>query len=153
MNEKEIIEKYPLFFRDSNKSMQETCLYFGLECDSGWYDLLNDAFAKIEVEIEKIIKEEPNIPEEALPKATQVKEKFGTLRLYVNTFNDAIAAIIREAEAKSAITCELCGQPGELCTTGGWLKTMCNTCMLELNKKHHSVYKTVKDFKKEKEEK
>lgn len=59
------------------------------------------------------------------PKAAQVKEKFGTLSFYMTTGTDEIYDLIAEAEKKSAVTCEVCGEPGEL-RRGGWLKTLCD---------------------------
>lgn len=60
---------------------------------------------------------------------TQVKEKFGGLRIY--TFDGAacpgigeIYAVIDAAEAESVRTCEQCGAPGRPGGTG-WIKTAC----------------------------
>lgn len=60
-------------------------------------------------------------------KAVQVKEKFATLRFYVdNPTNEALGAI-REAEIASARICEECGQPGK--TRGKqWIMTRCDEC-------------------------
>jgi hypothetical protein len=57
----------------------------------------------------------------------QAKEKFGTLRFYVQCANEQIYQLIREAEQKSAETCEECGQPGEQ-RNNGWIKTLCDRC-------------------------
>jgi hypothetical protein len=56
--------------------------------------------------------------------ATQVKEKFGTLRFYVSGGDDFTNGVIRMAEAMSSVTCEECGKPGT--TSGpGWVRTLC----------------------------
>jgi hypothetical protein len=65
--------------------------------------------------------------EECYPRASQVKEKFGTLRFYMISETDEMSKLISEAEAKSAITCEFCGEPGELRNTG-WYITLCDKC-------------------------
>jgi hypothetical protein len=57
--------------------------------------------------------------------AVQVKEKFGTLRFYINGGDEAILHYIEMAEAMSAHTCEECGQPGKL-RSGGWIRTLCD---------------------------
>lgn len=62
---------------------------------------------------------------EELPTITYVKEKFGTLRFYVNGGNDTMYHYIDFAEAHSYTTCEICGAPG-VSRTGGWVKTLCN---------------------------
>lgn len=58
--------------------------------------------------------------------ASQVKEKFGTLRFYHSGGDDAIAGMIRMAEEMSGTTCEECGKPGTT-TQGGWIRTLCKT--------------------------
>lgn len=56
--------------------------------------------------------------------ATQVKEKFGTLRFYYNGGDAVVDGMVRMAESLSARVCEVCGAPGK--TTGGhWLQTVC----------------------------
>lgn len=59
--------------------------------------------------------------------ASQVKEKYGTLRFYMDTACDAVYYLIDEYEAISERTCEECGAPG---TIGGkgWITTRCKGC-------------------------
>lgn len=59
--------------------------------------------------------------------ATQVKEKFGTLRFYTNKWNEDANEYIRLAEELSAITCEECGKKGKL-SSQGWYKVRCAEC-------------------------
>jgi len=61
------------------------------------------------------------------PCASQVKEKFGTLCLYMTCYSDEMDKYIEEAERKSAITCEACGKPGKR-NKYGWLQTLCDEC-------------------------
>lgn len=63
-----------------------------------------------------------------LPIIVQVKEKFGTLRVYVDNSNRRTSAAISFAVRLSSRTCETCGQPGKL-DGEGWLRTLCE--------KHH----------------
>ena len=62
----------------------------------------------------------------------QIKEKFGTLRFYLDTtpaHRDATwDAFVREAESASARTCERCGAPGTL-RGGNWYMTRCDGCV------------------------
>lgn len=78
------------------------------------------------------------------PRASQVKEKFGTLRFYMSSSNDKIEKLIDEAERKSAITCEECGEPGVL-RGGGWLKTLCDKHATEKDGSIRKAYK-VEDY-------
>lgn len=59
----------------------------------------------------------------------QIKEKFGGLRYYVKLSDhakdrDKFYELINEAEAKSAVTCEICSEPGTI-TGPRWLKCRC----------------------------
>lgn len=57
---------------------------------------------------------------------TQIKEKFGTLRVYASTEgSDEVWALIKKAEAESAKICEECGKPGEHKEEAGWYRTRC----------------------------
>lgn len=65
----------------------------------------------------------------------QIKEKFGTLRYYctpsgepVTSVWDAFNDITSDAERASAISCELCGEPGLLHKTNHLVKTLCTVC-------------------------
>jgi hypothetical protein len=55
----------------------------------------------------------------------QVKEKFGGLRFYTNECSDEMHNRIRLAEDASYLTCEKCGELGEL-RGGGWMATLCD---------------------------
>jgi len=63
--------------------------------------------------------------------ATQVKEKFATLRFYTNgiplKYEKEHDALIERAECRSAETCEQCGQPGRE-RGKGWFYTACDEC-------------------------
>lgn len=55
----------------------------------------------------------------------QIKEKFGTLRFYVDNAPDEVLQAIEKAENASASICETCGKPGKLRINGGWWSTRC----------------------------
>jgi hypothetical protein len=57
--------------------------------------------------------------------ATQIKEKFGTLRFYYFGGDDYCHGVESMAESMSAVTCEVCGSPGKL-RNGGWIRTLCD---------------------------
>jgi len=66
------------------------------------------------------------------PVATQVKEKYGTLRFYYDGGDLYIDGLANMAESMSAVTCEVCGNPGKL-VGGGWVRTLCKTHAEEQN--------------------
>ncbi len=61
------------------------------------------------------------------PVIKQVKEKFGTLRVYLEGYDNVIAEITQFAEGMSITTCEECGNIGEL-RKFKWIKTLCDPC-------------------------
>ena len=112
-----LINKYSSLFEPEEIRLDETksCMAWGIECDDGWYDLLDEMMAKISaLHIDGFVFE-------------QIKEKFGTLRVYSSGSTPEIDKIIDEAEARSGKTCEVCGKPGSV-RGRSWLKCVCDAC-------------------------
>ena len=117
--EKKLVEKYPDALSEYGGDMRYTCMAWGFSCGNGWYKILEELCEKI-----------GNIPGF---KFAQVKEKFGMLTVYYNGPNTEedrkiVRAAIDEAENKSVVTCEICGEEGKRESYGGWLSTECKTC-------------------------
>lgn len=116
--------KYPQLFREKDLPAHQTCMCWGIECGSGWDELLEDCCYKLH----KLFTE-AGLTGDEYPAAAQVKEKFGTLRFYMNSMSmevfDRANEIIREAEAKSAVTCDVCGKAGDGKSDAGWISTRC----------------------------
>lgn len=66
-------------------------------------------------------------------KASQVKEKFGSLRFYLTSGTDNMFKYTDMAEELSQTTCETCGKPGKLITKG-WFYTACEEHTKEQDK-------------------
>ena len=62
---------------------------------------------------------------EKIPVASQIKEKFGGLRFYVDRATEEHYNYIAFAESMSYRTCERCGAPGKL-FTNGWHVVLCD---------------------------
>lgn len=112
-----------------------------VECGVGWRAVVDELVAELDA-----------VWEGFMGKAgangwcpMQVKEKFGSLRLFadyaiperkapVEVWKDfeerreRSYAVIEKAENKSAETCERCGAPGKNENVGGWLATVCEVC-------------------------
>lgn len=58
------------------------------------------------------------------PRVSQIKEKYGTLRLSLTSGTEEMYAIADAAEEASAKTCEQCGKPGKL-RGRLWVYTAC----------------------------
>lgn len=63
------------------------------------------------------------------PCAAQIKEKFGSLRIYLTYSNNELEKIISEAVKKSQTVCECCGREAKLRDDDGWWKTICDKCV------------------------
>ena len=115
-----LYEAFPRLYRGRAKPLTESLMAFGFECGNGWFQIIWDLSAAIE----KLAVEEGHA-DEGWPEVVQVKEKFGTLSFYVHgAVTDEMWNCIQEANCKSAHTCEVCGAPGKLYTSG-WLYTAC----------------------------
>ena len=88
--------------------------HFGFEHHGGWFSLI-DALSEALVTGAEVAGRPP-------PRASQVKEKFGTLRWYHggDAFDDGAIAL---AEEMSSRVCERTGRPGRLGSRGGWWAT------------------------------
>ena len=147
--------KYPLIFKDRHENMQHTAMCWGLECGDGWYNIIDvlcglltsdyrqaqSRYESIKDKLDKprwegsknivtqteIDEAKAKLDEETLkvPVATQVKEKFGGLRFYVQAATDKHYQYISFAESMSYRTCEECGAPGKT-YTDGWHTTLCD---------------------------
>ena len=98
---------------------------FTYDVGKGWSDILANAFKLITGAFDKAGADFSEFS------VLQIKEKFGTLRIYVGALDADIAnqvcKIIDDAEVESERTCELCGSPGKA-RGGGWIKTLCDNC-------------------------
>lgn len=119
--DKHLVEKYPKIFADRYNDKTKTAMCWGFECDDGWFNIIDALCSEIQAHIDNKNKTDP-IPQTV---AVQVKEKYGSLRFYVNTGDDTVYALIDFAETLSSSTCEVCGSPGKA-RGGGWIKTLCD---------------------------
>jgi hypothetical protein len=129
-------EKYPDILCEMGGDPKETCMAWGIECDDGWFDLLDKTFAKIQY----VCRLTESSPSPVGFVASQVKEKFGSLSLYYRLTGEKIgnemaasiiADLVASGERKSSSTCEVGGEHGVMCHRSGWLKTLCRAHALE----------------------
>jgi len=120
----------PNLYRDRHASIIVSCMPWGFETMPGWNDIIYDMSIKLEALIMALPENERQYY-----RATQIKEKYGTLRAYMSAETDEMQVVIDEAEEKSAVTCEYCGQPGIL-RTKGWHFTLCDECNKERPWRH-----------------
>lgn len=107
-----LTERYPKLYRFTK----------AIDCGDGWFDIIDELSGKLEAMINEVEEEF-----EQTFYATQVKEKYGTLRFYMSGTTDAMDAAIHKAEYLSSKICDVCGKPGK--TRGNhWVQTLCDKC-------------------------
>lgn len=133
-NQDILVERYlkllpaAMFEKDG---MMKTCMYWGFDVGDGWFNIV-DKMCNSLLKLNNIQREK-DLDNHCL--LSQVKEKFGTLRVYVDIYTHGsgdeytqdVYNIIRIAENESCKTCEVCGEPGEI-NRGGWLSVRCDAC-------------------------
>jgi hypothetical protein len=110
----ELMQRYPQLFEQGGIPT----------VGDGWQDLLERALKRIAAAVARD-------GAKASVRIVQIKEKFGTIRIYRDGHKlskKALAKIdeaIELAEARSACTCEECGNEGRLYDRKGWYLTRC----------------------------
>lgn len=124
-NDKKLVDAFPDIFRDRSQSDMQSCMGRGFTCGDGWFKLIYGLCTRLD-----LLQKAFNIQ----IFASQVKEKFGTLRFYFYTegnesleIDNIVHNVISAVENESAHTCEECGEFGEL-RKNGWLSTLCDKC-------------------------
>lgn len=167
--EKQISEKYQKLFANKNRPPTESLMCFGCECGDGWCKILDYLFgyitdlmeSKISVDYTREYKDQHRNKKDFYEKycfykflppqivLDQVKEKYGTLRVYYHTnfddipediwsildlkefykkmdeYNAKIDHAIEYAEYQSSRTCEVTGEEGKLYDKG-WYRVLCD---------------------------
>lgn len=108
-----LVSRYSSLFSDQ-RSVQDD---FTFECTNGWFDLIAANLKLVEryAELERLKVE-----------ITQVKEKFGLLRVYHRGGDDVVDRLLDIAELVSAGICEACGAQGSVTEHQGWLRARCH---------------------------
>jgi hypothetical protein len=121
-NTQKLFNSFPRLYRGRVKSVQKSLMSIGFDCGDGWFDLIWTLSQKIE-DTARQAGLEPQC--NAWPEATQVKQKMGTLRFYLENPTETMTALICKAEQDSANTCELCGKLEATVRSFG-VKTLCD---------------------------
>lgn len=114
--QKKLFEKYPELFKQKDLPPKKTCMCFGIECEDGWYSLI-DFICK-------------NINKNGETEVFQIKEKLGGLRFYINNGTDKDFDLIYTMESFSYYVCERCGSTKDAePSKENWVKTLCKECI------------------------
>ncbi len=119
-----LVKNHPLLFADRYSPMDRTAMCWGFDCGNGWYKLIKEAADALEPLIKAAIEKDPEAGSLGFFRASQIKEKYGTLRFYLSGGTNEMYAITDKAQSQSSKTCETCGHPGKL-RGQGWFYTAC----------------------------
>jgi hypothetical protein len=133
-----LCEKYPRIFVEREKSPRESCMGRGFECGNGWMPLIDSLCYNIQEHIDGHNKYAKQRKEARIPQfvATQVKEKFGALRIYNDGGDEYCQGLVDMAATWSWNTCELCGNGGKRLVghTTGWIGSVCEECSKKIKR-------------------
>ncbi len=87
------------------------------EHGGGWRFLIGDLLQRIAATLTDEEKQDFQV--------TQIKEKYGTLRLHSYAGSDRIDALVDAAEQASEITCDVCAARGRI-RNDGWVSVRCD---------------------------
>lgn len=98
-----LCQRYPKLFVERTMSIEESCMGRGIECEDGWFDIIDAFCAKVQTQVKY-----------GMPPVTlkQVKQKFGTLIIYFAGGDAMTRGMAYMAEAMSEKICEVCGEYG-----------------------------------------
>lgn len=144
--EQQLVAKYPKLFSDYGGDVKDTCMAFGFECGDGWFNLIEALCGSIQSHCDFINRMHPN--RQFQPVAVQVKEKYGSLRFYLDfhyaeNLDESEMVKIREtcifidgmvsmAESMSERICGHCGEPSRLDRDQPFPHSICDACATTL---------------------
>lgn len=138
--EEKLIQKYPdLFYKSDDGVCNCPC---GVYVPSGWEPIVEELCGAIHDYVTKTYRFKDG--EKVYPPSVridQIKEKFGGLRFYYSGGDEQVAGMVHFAEYLCNKICEVSGERGELCSRGGWLKTLSENIR---NTDPYKEYKPVK---------
>lgn len=122
--------RYPGLYGAKDNPATQSAVGLDFSHDDGWFSIV-DALSQVLTNLDHEVR------------ATQVKEKFGSLRFYVETASSVSFGAIRAAESFSDRICEETGRPGELVSDGGWYRTLSPEASAALEGKEQRLQKIV----------
>jgi len=112
-----LCQRYPKIFADRRASIKTSCMAWGFSCGDGWFEIVGAICARLQH-----MTDHEGAPQVV---ASQVKEKFGSLKFYVRRATEAQIDEISRIAGRSNHICEVCGAPGATVVAGGWHQVRC----------------------------
>jgi hypothetical protein len=128
----EFLRLFPLIFRafGQPERYREPLATWGIEFSSiGWMQIMDPFFRFLEAEA--VALKSHGFADGMIPLLAQVKEKMGSIRVYIEQIPRLIAVEVRQRcdalDEASSRTCSQCGAPGTE-RWEGWIRVMCDAC-------------------------
>ena len=115
--QEQLFSKFPQIFQERATSATESAMCWGLQVGDGWHPLIDALCTQLQR-----LTDEDGAPQIV---ATQVKEKFGSLRFHTRESDERQKAMIELAREISVRTCDVCGAPGTTVSTQRMVATRC----------------------------
>lgn len=126
--ENKIINNFPKLFYYYKNTKSRYPIIFGVDTGDGWFDLVYNLCKNIQEWCDKN-------DQAKQVKFTQIKEKWGELRVYCEGYPDEIDEMIAQAAKESITICQNCGSKNNIKITTGWVTYLCKDCYTEWEKR------------------
>jgi hypothetical protein len=118
--QEKLFNKYPKLFVRKDAPKSESCMYWGISCGDGWYDLLDKTLGVIQFHVDH--------SRDTQPELEQVKQKMGYLTIYMDGLDDFIRGVLTLASQLSVAICEDCGSTTLVRMRTGGIRAQCLAC-------------------------
>lgn len=138
---KKLIEEYPFlkitnYYRDVVENFDSQYEYTWLDdLEPGWRKAFGDILCE---ELKESLLADECFDEFEFQ---QIKEKYGSLRLYASNYGENTKNILSKYEELSKYICGHCGKPATKITRG-WIYPICDDCIRDIN----GSYSSIEDF-------
>ncbi len=122
----ELIEKYPFLAVEDPYEPDNWVSCWLDDLEPGWRAAFGERLCE---DLVKALKED-NCEDEF--KFEQIKEKYGSLRLYASGYGEHTKHVLAKYEELSKYICGHCGKVARY-VTSGWIYPLCEECMLKVN--------------------
>lgn len=121
-----LIEKFLKAQIRSEKSIKKKCPHLFvtdvfIDIGPGWMPILDKLCRKLE----KLVSKEKNKEEFFI---TEITQSFGTLLVRMSRTTPKMDDLLELAEDESEMTCDTCGEKGDIINKYGVLRVSCNDC-------------------------
>ena len=91
----------------------------GIGCGDGWFNIIDDTCRRLNYD-----------KDDSKVEITQIKEKFGQIRIYLSKYTVKFRDIVEDAQTRSTVVCEWCGSTKDVfLSKTDHVVNLCTICM------------------------